>query len=415
MKDFLKGHVSLFMRRRRVWKSMRVVCIVTILLSFETCKKSESDGTFIQNVVPKKTLRDFFVNRPEPRCFSYGTRLENRVPLLRSLEFVSSPFDLANRGLPVAYGYGDRYEVRDQKILEVYPLVNAPLEDVSVPAASSDTLLPSNPSDQALTEALPPVESLVYEATPRFRWESPYRITAGPLVFADTILLWTARPACVLLDRLSGRLVKEVTLSYYVAGFESFTENLGELLLIHGDQTLGYYTLKETPPEENPQKMEMFFAEILGPTEEARRKIEQKVGALLSQEPISLSRTYLFPIRDDPSPLGPRLFRWDCPEGGRYILSVEPSKGGKIFPCMMALFNGAGEFLSSNLEYEAASRFEFSRGGPELLYFVVAFLDFPEERSEAENTLGSNEKSILETSSSREEIEKRVRIVLRKK
>lgn len=408
-----------FMRKGGLREGMGVLFVTFMLLSFGGCKKEGSSGPVVQNVPPQKTLRDFFVNRAEPRYFSYRTRLENRVLVLRFLEFPESPAELANMGFHVAYGYGERYEVREQRVLEVYPLVDAPLETPSTLRDSQESVSSSNQPEGALTEDLPSMESLVYEATPRFQWESSYRITAGPLVFADTILLWTARPSCVILDRISGRLVRESSLSYYVAGFDSFSEDHGELVLIHGDQSLGYYTLQEGLSEEEGPGTEKAFAEILGPTEEARRKIEQKVGSLLSRQGVSLPRTYLFPVRDDPDPLNPRLFRWDCPEGGSYLLSLEPPKGMNLFPCMVALFNGAGEFLSSNLEYEAASRFEFTRGEAGTLYFVVAFLDFPEGKPEGENSPGIGEKPISEPSSistgAKEEIARGFRIILHKR
>jgi hypothetical protein len=408
-----------FMVRRRVWKGMSVIFLVLMVLLFGTCKKGESDGAVIQNVPPQKTLRDFFGNRAEPRCFSYGTPLGNRVPVVCSLEFPPSPRDLENRGPHIAYGYGERYEVRDQRILEAYPLVDAPVEDSPGPTGPQDPVSSSSSPAADPAEKLPLMESLVYEATPRFQWEAPYRITAGPLVFADTVLLWTARPSCVILDRTSGRLVREIPLSYYVAGFESFIEGQDELLLIHGDHSLGYYALQEESPGEEEAKTEAAFTEILGPAPEARRNIEQKVATLLSRPQVPLNRTYLFPARDDLDLLNPRLFRWDCPEGGSYLLSVEPPKGMSLFPCMMALFNDSGEFLSSNLEYEAASRFEFTRGEPGTLYFVVAFLDFPEGKPEGENSPGISEKPISEPSSlsaaAKEELMRGFRILLRKK
>ncbi|HOJ99488.1 MAG TPA: hypothetical protein PLW34_08010 [Termitinemataceae bacterium] len=423
MKDLLQKPLpffSGFVGCRKVWKNAGVIFLVLMVLSFGSCKKGESDGPVLQTPPPQKTLRDFFGNRAEPRCFSYGTPLGNRVPVVRSLEFPPLPRDLENRGPHIAYGYGDRYEVRDQRILEAYPLVDAPVEDSPGPKEPQDPVSSSNSPGGDPAEKLPSMENLVYEATPRFQWESPYRITAGPLVFADTVLLWTARPSCVILDRISGRLVREIPLSYYVAGFESFTEGQDELLLIHGDHSLGYYVLQEESPGEEGAKTEAAFTEILGPAPEARRKIEQKVATLLSRPQVPLDRTYLFPARDDPDPLNPRLFRWDCPEAGSYMLSVEPPKGGNVVSCMMALFNGSGEFLFSNLEYEAASRFEFSRGGPESLYFVVAFMDFPGEGPErGRNTPGLSEKPVSESSTVSgggwEEVGRGFRIVLRKR
>jgi len=232
------------------------------------------------------------------------------------------------------------------------------------------------------TPSWPPQEGDSYGSQPWLRYGAPERITAGPLVFQDVILVATAKPAFIVLDRHDLTVRQTVPLDHVPLGPLTYDPGKNQISVFLGDGSLGSYSLKPEKGGSSSKESVDPLDLLIKPEPPALSKIEAKTAQLLSKEgPFEFS---LFaPYR--PGIRVPQDTALLC----RYEITGSEQKnagetlrlyvdGASERPYLIAIFYDTGELMASNIEYSVSKVLEAPVEANRPYFVAVSFLISPE-------------------------------------
>jgi hypothetical protein len=209
----------------------------------------------------------------------------------------------------------------------------------------------------------------LYPSGPLGRWQAPFAIMAGPVVFKDAVLVATAEPAFVVLDRRDLTLRSTRSMSHLALGPMLVDEAGATLTLRHADGSTGVYALSTPAALPVPDPV----AALIGPEAGPLAAMADKTGALLSTE-----GGFAFAAIDPYGPAG------KVPPSGAELVRFEASQPDAAYriyvdgagerPYLLALFDQAGALIASNVEYQAAKVLEFTPRSAQVYYVAAAFM-----------------------------------------
>jgi hypothetical protein len=208
------------------------------------------------------------------------------------------------------------------------------------------------------------------------RWASPeWNIDGGPIVFADSLLLATAEPSLVVLNKSDLSFQRTIPLMYSFSGLMVVLDGAAFLAALHRDGSIGLYTLSEAT--QSPiDPVEAFIQ----PEPTALESIRKDAAMLLSKDSLfSFSSIDLYGPRREVPADGAVLYRYGMDEeSGSARMYIDGADGR---PFLIAVYDDLGKRLATNVEYTAAAVLE-ARLEQGLSYFIaVSFLDAEQPRT----------------------------------
>ncbi len=235
------------------------------------------------------------------------------------------------------------------------------------------------------TLSWPPQEGDNYGSEPLFRYRANERITAGPLVFQDVVLIATARPAFVILDRHDLTVQKTIPVDDFPLGPLTYDSEKKQISVFLGDGWRGIYTLQSGTGDITIKESVDPVDLLIKPAPQALSKIVSKTAQLLSKEGAFEFSRYApyrpgLPVPPDTA----LLCRYEM-NGGEQKSAGETIRlyvdGASERPYLIALFSDTGELMASNIEYAVAKVLEAPIDGHRPYFVAVSYLNFPETGS----------------------------------
>jgi len=323
--------------------------LVFMLLSLVSCTPREAQDAAGQSA-SSSPVREVPPEPTDPRFSSYARKLGEASLALVSRTVPDQPAALSASLAPAYYGRR-KYSVEGQSLLVREAFT------VDQPAADA----PWEPDDD-----------LLYPSESQSRWQAPYTIVAGPVVFEDAVLVATSEPALTVLDRRDLSLRYTRPMRYLALGPMLVDEVGNSVLLQHADGSSGVYALAP-PSVVPPAPLADPVAALIGPESGPLKAMAEKTGSLLSAE-----SGFAFSAIDPYGPAG------RIPPSGAELVRFEASGTDALYqayideagerPYLLALFDPTGVLIASNVEYQAAKVLEFTARTEHVYYIAAAFM-----------------------------------------
>lgn len=301
----------------------------------------------------KPIVSEVLTEATDPRFNSFGENLGEVSFSLSSIS-PSDPVIPENLRTPVAYSGSFKYTCRGKDLL----------------VWKRDT------------PSWPPQEGDSYGSEPFLRYQAPERITAGPLVLQDVVLVATAQPAFIILDRPDLSVREIVPLDYLLLGSLTYEPGKKQISAFFGDGNLGTYSLRSAEGGSTSKAPVDPLDLLIKPDPQALSKIASKTAQLLSKEgpfEFSLYAPYrsLIKVPTDAA----ILCRYEI-KGSEQKSAGETLRlyvdGSSERPYLIAIFSDAGELSASNIEYAVAKTLEVHIDVNRPYFVAVSFLNPPE-------------------------------------
>lgn len=318
-------------------------------------KESQPESQPPIAIKEEQVTRPTFKDKTDPAWNSYSIVLPTATITLSELSKISQ----SDEALSVKSAVGNmafmstyRYSVEGLKKIVVRPL-----------------------DESMITEKVLPDPAQLPVGDPQAVWNAPFTITAGPYLCKNAVILATSEPAIVILEPETLVPIKSFPLSHLIISFSKFNPETYELYAIHGDLSTGTYRFGDTETVQfDPVQL------LVGPEENALRKMQDKTGKLLSSStPIQFGRTQIFPVVSAVETTAANLFRIAVEEDGPYRIYLD---GLGNIPFLLILFDKDGESIFSNIEYAVEKVMEYPLEKSKVYYLAVSLF--------AGNTEGQN-------------------------
>ncbi|QQO11255.1 hypothetical protein [Breznakiella homolactica] len=200
-------------------------------------------------------------------------------------------------------------------------------------------------------------------------WDHSYMLTAGPLILGDFLILASARPSFLILNRNDLTVDREIPGDYLAAGPLVYIPGYAVMAAFHGNGTIGLYAADPPVPAGEDHDP---VAALIEPNASALREI-------------SVRAKEFFSIDGDASfgPVTPYVSGITVPPEGAalYLLPVneEPRQyrvyisGPEDMPFGIMVFDETGGMRASNVEYEAARFLDITVPGRTRFYAAAGF------------------------------------------
>lgn len=238
--------------------------------------------------------------------------------------------------------------------------------------------LPPKRAASGPTPATPAPIPVPRTAGPSVLWKRDLGVSvaAGPIVFENLVLVATSRPSWLGLDRTSGEPAFERPLERRLYGPLVYLSEKRVLAALGADGALCTYSAALPAPEDP-------ISRFLGPSPEARKRIEDRAVELVSSASALALPLPVYPVGGRPTlpALKASLHKYDCAVSQTYRIYVD---GAGSVPALVVLFSAQGDELLSNLEYSGVGQVVAKALDQGATYYVlVASLSDESEAIEA--------------------------------
>lgn len=296
---------------------------------------------------------------------SYDMELKNGFPQLVELSsFEGKDLPRLDFSREAAYTGQHRYWVENSLVLKRASYIgSAPME----------TSLPANEQNYGPPEA---------------EWQTACKISAGPFVFQDRVLIATLEPAFYVLDSLTLSELYTVELDAVPAGPIQAEQDRTSIRVQHADGTYGRYLLTEAPSMDKTARSSSLnqasdpVEARIQPDPAALKSIEQSFSQLRSlAKDESFIRVDLYDPRMSVASEGAVLFRY---------YTGSQSEPLRIYiddilerPYALAVYDEKGQKIQSNIEYEAARVLELHPDEHSDYFIAAAFMGVSSDTTES--------------------------------
>ncbi|WP_304221613.1 hypothetical protein [Gracilinema caldarium] len=340
----------------------RLLCIGVSILLISACSKGaheaqQPDALPPSAVKEEQVARPTFKDKTDPSWNSYSIALPTAAIRLSEL---SRAFQ-SDGALSVKSAVGNR----------------AFMSTYRYSVEGSKKIIARSLDESMITEKVLPDPAQLPVGDPKAIWTAPFTITAGPYLCTNAVILATSEPAIVILEPETLVPIKSFPISHLIISFMKFNPETYELYAIHGDLSTGTYHFGDTETVRSDT-----VQLLVGPEENALRKIQDKTGKLLSSStPIQFGRTQIFPIVSEVETTAANLFRIAVEEDGPYRIYLD---GLGNIPFLFILFDKDGESIFSNIEYAVEKVMEYPLEKSKVYYLAVSLFA---GNSEGQNTV----------------------------
>ncbi len=201
-----------------------------------------------------------------------------------------------------------------------------------------------------------------------WRFVPEFRISAGPLAFDDVVVVATAAPSLVAVDRRTGTVAMEITIGERLAGPLFYLPASARLVARGADGALYAYGAS-SPSAESADPVEALLRPAPAAVSAIGTRLAERLGTPGERPLLSF---FPYGPRDELPESGAAVFRYDSKLEQRSRVYVD---GAGARPALVEIFSEDGETRASNLDYiglDAVIDYTFAEG--KSYYIAAAFL-----------------------------------------